>query len=146
MAEGIQERHRKGCPGRTSGRCNCKRSYRASAYHPRTKKNAYSGWRKDKAAVVKWQTRALHEIEAHSTAGISAPGDSPLLSEAWHDWIAGAESGRFLTTAAGSSSLDIMPRAVPVLAVECPRKRVHSTTRDRVGAWVRPAKIGRCAE
>jgi integrase len=92
-AEGIQVRHSKACE-ENGGRCKCKPSYRAAVYDRRTKKYTYGpGWQRDKAAVVKWRTQALREIDAHTLAGIAAPGNSPLLSDAWHDWIAGAESG-----------------------------------------------------
>jgi integrase len=95
--EGIQERHTNACPKTKAkdARCTCKRSYRGSVYDPRpeAKKNLYSGWMKDKAAAAKWRTQTLREIEAHSAAGISAPGASAILSHAWKAWITGAESG-----------------------------------------------------
>ncbi|HEV2981991.1 MAG TPA: hypothetical protein VGX51_11205, partial [Solirubrobacteraceae bacterium] len=94
MAEGIQERHTKACRESGNSRCNCKRSYRAVVYDRRTRKHEYGpGWQQDKAAVVKWRTQALREIDSQTAAGIDAPGNSPLLKDAWADWIAGAESG-----------------------------------------------------
>lgn len=87
--EGIQERHQDKCATQSGGkRCNCRRSYRASVYDPDKKKNAYSGWKRDKAEVVKWRTQALRELQEGAT-----PTDGPLLREAWAEFIEGARSG-----------------------------------------------------
>jgi integrase len=111
VAEGIQERHRDGCPTaeRPPGRCRCRRSYRGAIYDPRTKKRSYSGWHADKAAAVKWRAQAQRELSAQRAAGISAPGETQTISDAWADWIAGAETGSISTRSGGrykSSTLE----------------------------------------
>jgi integrase len=111
VAEGIQERHRDGCPAgeHPPGRCKCRRSYRGAIYDPRTKKRSYSGWHADKAAAVKWRTQALRELTAQRAAGISAPGETQTIDEAWADWVAGAEASSISTRSGGrykSSTLE----------------------------------------
>ena len=93
LPEGIQERHRNDCASHNGGRCNCKRSYRAAVYDPRTKRNRYSGWRRDLGAVQKWRTQAQRELDAEITAGTAPAGETPILREEWTAWLAGAKSG-----------------------------------------------------
>src|SRR5262245_24410788 len=93
LPEGIQERHRDSCGSRNGGRCNCSRSYRASIYDPRTKRNRYSGWKRDLGAVQKWRAQAQRELDAELSAGTPPVGSTDVLSELWADWIKRARSG-----------------------------------------------------
>lgn len=95
LPEGIQERHREACNFHTGGRCNCQRSYRASVYDPRVKRNVYSGWQRDLPTVQKWRTQAQRELDAELQAGVSPAGQSPILRDEWKLWLKGARAGAF---------------------------------------------------
>ena len=62
MAEGIDVRHRQGCPAKNGGRCRCKPAYQASVYSARDGKKlrktfathaAANAWRQDAAGLVR---------------------------------------------------------------------------------------------
>jgi integrase len=136
MPEAVQERHGKNCASRSGKRCNCQRSYRTSAYDPRTKKNIYSGWSKDRGTVVKWRTQAKREIEAHANAGI-VPGEQ--AAQLWVAWVAGAESGAISTRNGRrykTSTLDSYKSAWTThLKPEFGSDRLTAITRVRLQRW-----------
>jgi integrase len=140
LPQGVEERHQKECQSRAGGRCNCTRSYRAAIYDRREKRERRSPWHPDKARAVKWRTEALRELDAEITSGIAPAGSSPLLSDAWSTWYAGAKSGAI----ANRNGERYKPRALESyerawrLHVEPAfgHKRIGAITRRDVQGWI----------
>jgi hypothetical protein len=62
VAEGVEERHSRGCANRTGGRCNCKPSYQVTVYDGRAQKRIHKtfrtlteakSWRQDAAGALR---------------------------------------------------------------------------------------------
>jgi integrase len=89
MAEGIEIRHKGNCTvGTRDGRCNCKPSYRASAWLPREGKLVRKTF-PTKAAAKAWR----HDAMVARDRGGLAPPAKRKLREAAEAWLDGARAG-----------------------------------------------------
>lgn len=140
LPEGVQERHQEKCASRDGGRCNCQRSYRASVYDPRTKRNRYSGWKRDRGAVEKWLAQSKRELGAELQGGATPAGDTPVLREEWAAWIAAARTGaisnrkgrRYKPEAVAGYDRHFRNHVEPVFG----GRRVGTITRRELQDWV----------
>lgn len=88
-AEGIETRHKGRCPATaTDGRCNCRPSYRASAWVARDQKLVRRTF-PTKAAAKAWR----HDAMVARERGGLAPPAKRKLSEAAESWLEGAREG-----------------------------------------------------
>ncbi len=141
LPEGLQERHKGSCPAAadSAARCRCRRSYRASIYDSRTKKHTYSGWKADRGAVEKWRVQALRELDAELRAGTLPAGSTPLLSETWEAWYAGAQSGAISNRKGErykARALESYAAAWRKVEPTFGHKRIGAITRREVQDWV----------
>lgn len=92
MAEGIDVRHRRGCPARDAGKCRCKPAYQASVFDARAGRKirrtfptlaAAKAWRADAAGQVK---RGALRVVAPTT-----------IRQAAEMWLEGARDGSIRT-------------------------------------------------
>jgi integrase len=87
-AEGVQERHRRGCPATTGGRCSCQPSYQAQVWSARDQKplRRTFGTLEDAKA---WRQETL--AAAHR-GNVRAPS-TRTLNDAATEWLRAAEDG-----------------------------------------------------
>ena len=88
MAEGIEKRHARTCPGRRGGRCRCDGGYRAAVYSPRDGKKIRKTFARESEARS-WQAEAKRALDQ---GALRAPSRR-TLREAADAWLAGAERG-----------------------------------------------------
>src|SRR4051812_27884566 len=87
-AEGIEIRHKSGCPAGSGGRCNCRPSFRASAWLAREGKLVRKTF-PTKAAAKAWRHDAMVTRER---GGLVAPAKRKVC-EAAEAWLEGARAG-----------------------------------------------------
>ncbi len=88
MAEGIEVRHRKGCPARDQGRCTCDPSYRVRVWSNRERKRILKVFG-SLAEAKAWRADALVGVRNNT---LRAP-DPRTVREAATEWLARVESG-----------------------------------------------------
>jgi integrase len=85
---GIVERHSLRCRSRTTGRCNCARSYEAWVFDRRSGLKIRMSF-PTLAAAKSWRVDALADVKA----GRLAPPTRVLLADAMEEWLRGVEAG-----------------------------------------------------
>ena len=88
MAEGIEIRHKRDCRAKGGGRCNCRPSFRASAWSPREGRLVRKSFA-SKAAAKAWR----HDAMVARERGELATPAKQTLREAAEAWLEGARAG-----------------------------------------------------
>jgi len=89
MPEGIEVRHRKGCPATRNGRCRCHPTYRAGVWSQAERRKIYASFPTADAAKS-WRIDAL---QARRSGTLRTP-DPTTVREAARRWIELAQSGQ----------------------------------------------------
>ena len=88
VAEGVEERHSRGCANRTGGRCNCKPSYQVTVYDGRAQKRIHKTFRTLTEAKA-WRQDAAGALRA----GTLRASDGRTVRQVAERWIEEARSG-----------------------------------------------------
>ncbi len=134
--EGIQERHRNGCPVKP---CKCRRlSFRGTVWDRQSKRQLRGPWTQDKGEAEGWRVDMRRKMRAGEPVGAAAIDRT--LDAAWEAWLADAEAGhiqpRSSTSVYKASSLSSY-RSVWKKYVE-PKlgsRRMSSVTHNELQAW-----------